>query len=139
MTTFKYDENALQRLREMLKPGDTVYTKLNHVSRSGLYRVINLYAMLIIEGKPIPYCIDNLAAGLLEGYDSRHGGCKAGGAGMDMGGALVYELSRKLFPDGFTCTTQPDCPGSSHSGGYDLDYGPHPHKDGGYALRQRWL
>ena len=47
---------------------------------------------------------------------------------MDMGFALVYELSRELYPKGFKVA------GVGRNGdtsGHD--------KDGGYALKQRWL
>lgn len=109
-------EERKEKLREILKEGDTIYTSLAHVSRSGMYRVINLYVILIDErdGRPYPFCIDYLVAPLLEGYDSKHGGCKAGGSGMDIGFGLVYTLSRKLFGDT-------------------------KDKDGGYLLKQRWL
>lgn len=111
-------EEKREALRGMLKEGDTVYTKVVHVSRSGMYRVINLYVMLISErnGKPYPYCIDHLAAPLLEGYDYRHRGCKATGCGMDMGFSLVYSLAWQLF------------------GHIKRD-----NKDNGYLLNQKWL
>jgi len=40
------------------------------------------------------------------GFDDRQEAVKVGGSGMDMGFALVYELSRALFPNGFgeVCT-----------------------------------
>lgn len=110
-------EEKKEILKKMLKEGDTVYTKIAHVSRSGMYRVINLYAMLLKDdGKPYPYCIDHLAAPLLEGYDSRHRGCKATGCGMDMGFSLVYSLAWKLFGDI-----------------------KRENKDNGYMLKQKWL
>jgi hypothetical protein len=31
-------ERALKRLHELIKPGDTVYTSVKHVSRSGMSR-----------------------------------------------------------------------------------------------------
>ena len=36
---------AIERLRKILKPGDRVYTILRHVSRSGMQRVIDVFAM----------------------------------------------------------------------------------------------
>ena len=34
-------DEAIANLREILKPGDTVYTILRHVSKSGMSRVID--------------------------------------------------------------------------------------------------
>jgi hypothetical protein len=85
------------------------------------------------------------------------------GCGQDMGFSLVYERSAWLWPKGFGCIGE-RCPSNDHSNG-DRDYtvhgptdetcepenrepGPgetkdglrrHWHRDGGYALRQRWL
>ena len=36
---------ALDELRAMLKPGDIIYTTLNHVSRSGMMRVFDVRVM----------------------------------------------------------------------------------------------
>jgi len=102
-------EGHLQWLRKHLMPGDTVYTSLKHVTRSGMYRVIELY---IIQDNT-PFRITGFAADLLEGYDLRHEGAKAHGCGMDMGFHLVYNLSSRLFPDGFDCIGK-DCPSNDH-------------------------
>ena len=127
-------EDQIATLRDLLKPGDTVYTKLINVSRSGMYRVIDLF--VIRDNQPMR--ITWGAAQLLEGYDTRHEGAKASGCGMDMGFHLVYNLSYVLFPDGFECLGKDGCPSCDHSNG-DRDYTSHCHKDGGYALRHRWL
>lgn len=136
MTT-KYSKSDMEesktRLRELLKPGDTVYTTLIHVSRSGMYRVIGLYAMK--DNQPI--WISGYAARLLEGYDEKHEGCKASGCGMDMGFHLVHNLGYVLYPDGFECVGE-HCPSNDHSNG-DRDLSVHHHNSGGYALRQRWM
>ena len=107
---------AIKRLREMLSPGDTVFTVLRHVSASGMSRRIDLYAMR--DNRPV----------FLTGYASAaigwSWGDKAGmvvrGGNMDMGFHAVYTLSRTLFPDGF-------------------QDGNDQRRDGGYALRHEWL
>src|SRR5712692_6873174 len=72
------------------------------------------------------------------GYSlAQYEGIKVSGAGMDMGFHLVYSLSYDLYPDGFECIGE-RCPSNDHSNG-DRDYSPHHHKDGGYALLQRWI
>ena len=118
------EKEKIQTLRKVLKPGDTVYTVLRYVSRSGMYRVISL---LIVKKGEIK-CIDYLAAELLEGWDRKHEGCKASGCGMDMGFHLVYNLGRVLFPRGFKTW-----PGYWRNEPLEFD------KDGGYAFHQRWL
>ena len=139
-------------LLEFIKPGEIIYTKLDHVSRSGMYRVISLY---VIQDNQ-PQWITRLAADLLEGYDERHQGAKAHGCGMDIGFHLVNTLGYILFPDGFGCIGE-KCPSNDHNNG-DRNYTPnvnegitsdkdgnqkeintHWHTSGGYALKHKWL
>ena len=134
MAISKTDQEAAKvNLRNMLSPGDTIQTVLKHVSRSGMYRVIDLY--VIKDNQPLR--ISGYASDLLEGYDRRHEGCKASGCGMDMGFAIVHELGYALWPDGFECVGD-KCPSNDHFNG-DQDRTPHHHTSGGYAIRQRWL
>lgn len=136
-------DEAIARLKETLKPGDTVYTQLKHVSRSGMQRVIQLLVLEIAghNGKqtPEPRWIGYTAAKVLQmRYDRDREGIVIGGCGMDMGFALVYDLARTLFPDGFVCVGK-HCPSNDHSNG-DRNYRPHKHTgNGGYALCHRWL
>ena len=138
----KERQEAVRELRELLKPGDTVYTKLVSVSRSGMSRVISAY--IIRDNEPL--CIE-WKVGKATGYPltptGGQEGIKVGGCGMDMGFHLVYQLSCVLFPNGFECIGKEadyknHCPSNDHSNG-DRDYTPHHHQDGGYALNQRWL
>ena len=137
--------NADKRLRELLKPGDTIHTVLRHVSQSGMYRAIDLY---IIRDSEATW-LSSYAAPFLEGFDEKREACRASGAGMDMGFHLVYNLSMYLFRDGFTCIGD-DCPSNDHTNGVPRwpTHGPkqicdgcgtHKHRDGGYALNHRWL
>lgn len=127
-------QEAIESLRNMgIKPGDTIFTKMVHRSRSGMSRVIDLF--VIKDNEPLR--ISWSAGILLEGYDKRHEGCKASGCGMDMGFHLVHNLGYVLFPYGFECIGK-NCPSNDHSNG-DRNYEPHHHSSGGYALRQRWL
>ena len=120
---------ALEQLRD-LKPGDTVYTVLRHVSRSGMYRAIDLYTMRDNQPRRISWS----AAALCEGYDDRHEAARASGCGMDMGFHLVYNLSWRLFHDGYECIGK-RCPANDHFNGSTATH----HKDGGYALTHRWM
>jgi hypothetical protein len=126
-------EECRERLQSLIKPGDTVYCVLRHVSRSGMMRVIDLH--IIKDGEPV--WIGRTVADFL-GYSYKDNGLRVTGCGMDMGFAVVYELSHKLFPDGFGCIGK-NCPSNDHSNG-DRDYTPgHPHTSGGYALKHRWI
>ena len=81
-----------------VKPGDVVYTVLRHVAQSKASRSIDLY--MIVNNEPI--CISGYVAKIIDAKTDRgNGGVKIRGGGMDMGFALVYEFSARLFPDGF--------------------------------------
>ena len=129
--------DAITKLQALLKPGDTVYVILKHVSRSGMVRTIDP----LIVGKDGE--IDSIAwlvgRALRERQDHDRGGIVCHGVGMDMGFNLVYCLSYALFPESFVCIGE-HCPANDHSNG-DRDYTPHQHSKGagGYALRHRWL
>ena len=130
---------ALDRLREWIKPGDTVYCILRHRSSSGMSRRISFAISRCGEISQV----DWLIARALDYRIHQDGGLKVSGCGMDMGFHVVYNLSRTMFPDGFPCIGRPDdrsrfCPSNDHSNG-DRDYTPHNHSDGGYALRSAWL
>ena len=90
---------ALANLRSWLKPGDTLHTICDHVSRSGMSRNIRVVIIDKDGGTTHP----NWAVACVLGYSQakRGDGIVMTGCGMDMGFALVYELSSKLFPDGF--------------------------------------
>lgn len=125
---------AIEELRKILKPGDTVYTSLIHCARSGMMRVLDL--RVIRDNAPwriTGYAADAIGAR----YNRRHDGLEVGGCGMDMGFHAVYNLSRSLWPAGFDCISE-NCPSNDHSNG-DRERSPHPHHDGGYALRHRWM
>jgi hypothetical protein len=135
----KYSKEQIERSRAYLldtleiKPGDVIYTRVNHVSRSGMSRNISAYVMR--DNSPVNIST-SVATVIGEGI-ANDGGVKMGGCGMDMGFSLVYELSYALFKGGFVCIGE-NCPANDHSNG-DRDYTPHAHSDAGYALRQRWM
>lgn len=122
----KKDQERADAMRSIkswrLKPGETVYTSLKHCSRSGMYRVIDVFIMR--KNKPIRLSW-NVAKAIGFSYDRRHEGIGVGGCGMDMGFHVVYKLGSCLWPHG---TRKPH---STRNG--------EPDTDGGYALKQRWL
>lgn len=171
---------AIARMQEWVKPGDTVYTILRHVSRSGMQREIGVVLLLPGDRReeadarhggrtPVDVHPNYPVSVILGARTGKHDGVVVGGCGMDMGFHLVYTLSRYLYPDGFGCIGE-GCPSNDHSNGR-RDYTPHTctmgafpaqhngmgtyaedrqdghgveghcnwHRDGGFALRQRWL
>jgi hypothetical protein len=136
---------SILHLRELLKPGDTVYTILRHVSRSGMCRRISL---LIGEGKAVRDISWDVAYATGDPVKNRAGyvqdvGIEVGGCGMDMGFNLVYNLSRVLFPEGYVCTGE-SCGSNDHRNDHSEAMrrknfvGKMHTGDGGYALHHRW-
>ena len=116
---------AIKHLRKLLKPGTTVYSVLRHVSASGMTRRIDFYT--VVKGDIV--CLSGWIADAT-GYrrSKNHDGLVVQGCGMDMGFAVVYDLSRTIYPKGFKLKgwrRNDDCK--------DADY------DGGYALKSRWM
>lgn len=130
---------AIERLLQTVEPGDTVYTIVRHVSRSGMQREISLVAIdrsvivLPIDSRAGIAQVSREALHMIDYWASRalgyrigkHGGIVVGGCGMDMGFHLVYNLGRTLWPHGT------DRPHGRRNG--------QPDSDGGYALKHRWL
>lgn len=114
-------QEQLDRLKEWLPPGSTLYTILEHVSRSGMQRTIRV-VLPTIEGTTVEsadpqtrkagdyirrdslraeFLHPNHAVSVITGYTRDNGrgreGVKIGGCGMDMGFALVNHVSEKLY------------------------------------------
>ncbi len=118
MTKARRDQQqqAVESLRELLKPGDTVHTVLRHVSRSGMSRLIDCYVIVDNEPRWISGLVARATGMTLDKADA----IRVGGCGMDMGFHVVYSLSRTLFHSdlgGFVCTGK-DCPSNDHNNAY---------------------
>lgn len=124
-------DEARARLRELLPPGSTVYTVLRHVSRSGMNRNIDCYAMQDNAPRWISSLVSK-ATGI--SFNAKKESLTVGGCGMDMGFAVVYELAYALYPKGFACIGE-NCPSNDHSNQVDTKQ----HQAGGYALKQKWM
>lgn len=87
--------NTRETLLQILEDGKhTVYTKLNHVSRSGMSRSISLY---VITGPAEVLWITGMVASLYGLSLDRYDGLTVRGCGMDMGFDIVYSLSVHLY------------------------------------------
>lgn len=127
------EQEAIEQLRAILRPGDTVHTILRHVSQSGMTRAISV----ILTDKNGPRDISWLVAQAgLGRFDRKNDGVRVSGCGMDMGFHLVYGLARTLWPNGHRCAGK-RCKSNDHSN--TKRDGRSKHHDGGYALDQRWL
>lgn len=127
---------AIEYLQSLIIPGQKIYTKLNHVSRSGMYRVIDCY---IIQNNELLRISYSVAKALDYRYDRKHEGIGVSGVGMDMGYSIVHDLSYVLFPNGFECIGE-NCPHNSHNNP------PYPkkeaglfHEKSGYVLNHSWI
>jgi hypothetical protein len=91
-------EEAKEKLKEVIKPGDTLYTQLEHVTKSGMTRFIKVRK---IEDN-YPYDYTGLVAKALDWtYSDKYNAIKVGGCGMDMGFHLINSLSYALYNDGY--------------------------------------
>jgi hypothetical protein len=86
-------EEARDALKRVLSPGDTVYGIVRTVSRSGLSRTIDFYA--IQQNQPI--YLSGYMSTLLGISRNKEGALKGSGCGMEM----VIDLSRTLFEHGY--------------------------------------
>ena len=91
-------EEAIEKLREVIKEGDTLWTQLHHVTKSGMTRYIGV--RLLKDDYPYNYTY-HVAKALDWKLSDKHEGVKVGGCGMDMGFHLIYSLSHALYGDGY--------------------------------------
>lgn len=111
-------EDAANRLREWVKPGDKVYCILRKRANSGMSRWIGFVVFKDNRAVHLNY----LMAKLLDRRMNDDGdGLFVSGCGMDMGFSVVYNLAATLYP------TKSDKPES------------HRDSTGGYSLTHEWL
>lgn len=94
-------QEAIKRLQELLPVGTTVYTILQHVSKSGMSRSITSVIPVKDDatGELRIQQIDYLVKKVLDlPFDNRNGGLKISGCGMDMGYAIVHQLGCVMYP-----------------------------------------
>lgn len=94
-------KEAKQTIKRLIGNKHTVYCNLNHVSKSGMQRVISFQ------------------------MSKKHDGLTVNGCGMDMGFSVVYNLSSILYPKGFKVNgvgRNGDTSGWDNNGGYKLKH-----------------
>ena len=87
-------DEVIEYLKSSLKDGDIIYTNVQHVSQSGMTRDIKI--IKINENRPLNF---NYYVSKALGYRIKNNGIRISGCGMDMGFALIYDLSRTLDID----------------------------------------
>lgn len=86
---------SIEYLRgEYLKPGDTVYVILRHVSQSGMSRFVDLF--VVKNNRPLRITW-NAAKALATRYDRKHEAIYVGGCGFCAAHAVVTDLAWHLF------------------------------------------
>lgn len=101
-------QDAIERLHKIIKPGMTIYTILDSVSRSGMSRGIRVLVPYTRDDGAVDFWHPNYNVALAIGWKQitrdgrRQDAIKVEGCGMDMGFALVYELSHQIYPE-YTC------------------------------------
>ena len=93
-------QKALEELRDLLPVGAKVYCIVGTVARSGMSRRIQCFVPVSYEEKLGIRRISYLVANAL-GYPLSEDGVRVDGCGMDMGFALVSDLSRALHYDNY--------------------------------------
>lgn len=108
-------QEAMDILHKVLQRGDTVYTVLRHVSKSGMQRRIDCYC--IGEDRK-PFFLSGYIGKVLGlRHDFKKGGLVVNGCGMDMGFHIVHSLSSAMFRG----------PNGEYS------------HEGAYALKHEWI
>ena len=127
-------KEAISALKKRLKPGQTIYTILRKVSKSGMLRHISVcIATRNPKGQPFISDITWQVARALQDYSDfpQDYGIKVSGCGMDMGFSIIYSLGSVLFGHGKE--TQKHKYMTYRNGSKE------PETDGGYLLKQQWL
>ena len=85
-------------LKNQIKKGDTVHTITRQVSASGMYRH---NSVIVKSGEDLLNQSYNIAKLLGYTYKDKTNSVGVSGGNMDMGFALVYNLSHELYGDGY--------------------------------------
>ena len=98
ITKAKEAIDAKEALLGVLSHKQTVYVIIRNVSRTGMQRKMDFYAVQHGRNR---YLTGYVASALGLRRDKETGACLIHGAGMDMAFGTVYELSQTLFGDGY--------------------------------------
>lgn len=92
----------LADLRASLAPGDALHCIIRNVAPSGMSRSIDVYRFRCVDGRIEKEWLSwRIAAISGESWDNKRECIKVAGCGMDVTHAVVYNLGRVLWPQGF--------------------------------------
>lgn len=122
-------EEIRKELKKLLRKAKyKVYTTLNHVSSSGMFRRISCFVVIKNEPLNINWYIDKI--GIFK-RDKKKDGLRVSGVGMDMGFHIVYTLGSVLWKTKEEALKENIVTGRNGS--------KEPEINGGYLLKQEWL
>lgn len=84
---------------ETAPAGSTIYCVLRHVSRSGMFRIIDLFVIVDGDVRYLHSLADDKRMPFTR--DACRDGFRVSGAGMDMGFHVVYSIGRAFREDGY--------------------------------------
>lgn len=138
-------DEAIARLKELVKPGDQLVTVIRNTSASGMSRSMDVYMFYQDKAKDHHgntrrpsarvqwlWLTYNVAKACGFEWDHKRDSLRVGGCGMDMGFHVVYTLGRVLFPKGGHVK-------HSQRRWQEERNGNTKETDGGYLLSHRWL
>jgi hypothetical protein len=132
-TTKSEQEEALSRLKETIREGDTIYSFLRHRYAPGTAGVIRLFLILPDNDNTRQVHVHQISKPVAKAlgcaYEEDRDGITVEDWGKDMGFHLVYSLGRLLFPDG----------GSADKSARNSELKGMHETDGGYLLHHKWL
>tara|TARA_R110000803_G_scaffold113736_2_gene182203 strand:- start:2711 stop:3067 length:357 start_codon:yes stop_codon:yes gene_type:complete len=104
----RMSKEAIERLKETINKGDTIFYIVKNVSNSGCYRHIDFYKFSIednrfTEGENRITALSlttEMCKALGYPYKAKTGCMGVGGGGMDMGFHVIHQLSHALFDEG---------------------------------------
>lgn len=121
-------ETAIKDLKALLNASGTkkrtIYCKVKHISRSGMYRLMDFYVSSKDGIQCINWYIEKLGTYKRKKNDYS---IAVSGCGMDMGFAVVYDIGQTLYPNGDEKTI------TGRNGSKT------PETSGGYLLKHEWI
>lgn len=136
---------SLAKLREWIKPGDSIYLTVESVSRSGMSRWIKprlARPYTDSTGRDVvdfSYPAWRIACVLGLRYDDKNSSVRMDGCGMDMGFALVSCLAQVLFGQPGKYEAMPEAIEAFKVRGHRGRNGADVETAAEYMLKHRWI
>lgn len=96
------DEELMEELRRYVPKGSTIFTRVEHVSQSGMSRRIVPLAIVGDDIVNLSWHLIKLNIADKPRGQYVEGSVHVGGCGMDMCFALAYDIGQTLYGDGYS-------------------------------------